>query len=115
MKVCEIFNGFQGEGKTIGQNSVFLRLSGCTLNCSFCDSQYHKEGKDMLPVEVADKIMKYDIPNLVITGGEPLLWQDDIILLLNILAQSEIAYNVTIETNGTIIPKRRLRMFQTLS
>ena len=108
MKVCEIFQGFQGEGKTIGQNSIFLRLSGCTLNCGFCDTKYHTEGKVMTIPEVIEQILKYDSSNIVITGGEPLLWQDEIIQLIKFLSEAEKNYSYTIETNGTIIPKQEL-------
>lgn len=108
MKVNEIFQGFQGEGKTVGQNAVFLRLSGCTLKCKWCDTKYHKDGKVMPIEEVAEEILKYNTANLIITGGEPLLWQDDIVELIDMLARERVRYNVTIETNGTVIPKRKL-------
>lgn len=104
MKVSEIFQAVQGEGATIGQNSIFLRLSGCTLNCNFCDSEYHKKGEEKTIEEIKNEIEKFPTKNLVITGGEPLLQQEEIEQLLLQLPN----YFVTIETNGTISPNPSL-------
>jgi len=73
IKISEIFHSIQGEGKHAGVNSIFLRLSGCDLQCSFCDTLYHKQGKQMSVEEIKKEIKKYNSYNLVITGGEPLL------------------------------------------
>lgn len=116
MIVSEIFAGLQGEGPTLGTPSVFLRLSGCNLNCVFCDTlDVWTSGKAMTPEQVANAILGFEqIPkvmlesgsaHLVITGGEPLMPHNhtELVAMLDILAQELNAHYpyVEIETNGT--------------
>lgn len=104
MRVSEIFYSIQGEGKTMGQPAVFLRLAGCNLRCSFCDSSYTwLEFQEMQVEEVLTQIKPHK--HLVITGGEPLLQQTELEKLL-------MQYNgfVEIETNGTLMPIDYLAM-----
>lgn len=101
LNICECFHSIQGEGKYIGKNSIFLRLSGCNLSCSFCDSQYHLNGHIMSTEDVIKEISKYNSDYLVITGGEPMIQQE---ALLELLEKLNKKYFVTIETNGTITP-----------
>ncbi len=97
-----IFESIQGEGKNQGVLSIFLRLAFCNLRCSFCDSKYTydnpefewKEVKEVLKI-----IKKFKSPNIVITGGEPLLWQKNLLPVVK-----NIKKFIEIETNGTIIP-----------
>ena len=107
MIVNEIFNSIQGEGKYGGTNVVFLRLSGCDLQCSFCDSQYHVEGKQMSSEEIIEEIKQYNSKIIIITGGEPLLQQQEILSFIKEI-NPERKYNIVIETNGTIIPSQNL-------
>jgi len=98
MKINEIFYSIQGEGPQIGMPAWFIRVSGCNLRCSFCDSAYaFEEGKDMSIESITETIFANICNNVVITGGEPLL-QKDLIQLVKNLAHM----NVYIETNGTI-------------
>lgn len=103
MRVCEYFHSVQGEGQNTGLNTIFLRLSGCTLACDWCDTKYHIEFKEMPATEVAKEILMFPSPNLTITGGEPLLQQREIIKLGNL-----VNHVFSIETNGTIVPERKL-------
>lgn len=103
MKIVEIFHSIQGEGKNAGINSIFLRTSGCNLNCSFCDTQYHREGQETDLQEALKKVLEIDSYNLVITGGEPLLWQKQLYEIIK-----DIPHYVTIETNGTIVPQEEM-------
>jgi len=97
VKVCEIFVSIQGEGLDIGRPMVFVRLSGCNLRCTFCDTQYAwTESKEMTAAEIASEIYRTGCRNICITGGEPLL--QDLTELLDLLRHRY----VTIETNGTI-------------
>ncbi|MFH1284047.1 MAG: 7-carboxy-7-deazaguanine synthase QueE [Candidatus Peregrinibacteria bacterium] len=102
MQISEIFYSIQGEGTNLGIPAVFLRLSGCNLRCEWCDTAYAwKKGKEMKTSEILSKIKSFPAHHLVITGGEPLLQQDELKLLLELLKN----YYIEIETNGTIKPK----------
>ena len=98
----EIFYSLQGEGARAGSPAVFLRLAGCNLHCSWCDTK-HSWGRGIAMAEeaLAAKILGYDSPGLVITGGEPLLQAEAIEQLLTLLPEG---IYVEIETNGTIAP-----------
>lgn len=98
----ELFYSLQGEGARAGSPAVFLRLAGCNLHCSWCDTKHSwGRGIAMAEAELAAKILSYACPGLVITGGEPLLQAAAIEELLNLLPGS---LYVEIETNGTIAP-----------
>ena len=107
MKVCEEFISIQGEGITTGKPSYFLRLFGCNLRCSFCDSKFSFE-KSFYNIDPFDFVKSFQditrnkLHNIVITGGEPLLQQDNIIELIKLLPKN---INIEIETNGTIEQK----------
>lgn len=111
LKVSEIFYSVSGEGPYLGTPSIFLRLAGCDLSCPFCDSKYSwSEGKEMSVEEVAEEIMKYPAEHLIVTGGEPLLQQEELAQLFELL-QGYSYYFREIETNGTIEPIEPLRFY----
>ena len=110
MKVSEIFSSIQGEGPHAGKPSVFLRTALCNLKCVWCDTKYtwdwdnYDYSKEVheLPIEkVIEKIKEFEPKHLVITGGEPLIQQNDIASLLSKLGDD---YFVEVETDCTIIP-----------
>lgn len=96
MRVNEIFYSIQGEGVHSGEAAIFLRLSGCNLRCSFCDTK-HQPYQDLTEDEIASKIAKYPASLVVITGGEPTLQ------LTRSLVDKihDLGKMVAIETNGT--------------
>lgn len=100
INLSECFYSVQGEGSTIGQPKLFIRLSGCNLNCKFCDTKYHIEKND---IENLDHLLK-KYKRWCITGGEPLLQQEGILSLIREYRPDF----VEIETNGTIFPKDEL-------
>lgn len=102
MRVNEIFHNIQGEGAHVGQNVIFIRLSGCTLSCKWCDTTYHVNGKEMSIDEIFDIVVNINSHHIVFTGGEPLLQQDEIYKLIQKLGKE---YYYSIETNGTVMPK----------
>jgi len=109
MKISEIFYSVQGEGLTIGQPSIFIRLSGCNKKCSWCDSKYSwNEGESKTIFDIIKEVRKYNCYNIVITGGEPLLQQSQLIKLMEQLLEINPFYHFEIETNGTIAPTKRL-------
>lgn len=96
MKVNEIFYSLQGEGRFTGTPAVFLRLSGCNLHCSFCDTD-HFDGEEMSPGEILEHIAGFPSRHLVVTGGEPSLQLDaEFVGMLH-----EAGWFVQVETNGT--------------
>lgn len=100
MKVNEIFFSIQGEGINAGKPTIFLRLRGCNLQCNFCDSNYAKEEGDVRTIsQVIGDIEKISngCKHIVITGGEPLLQQDELLKLTKALN----IYSFEFETNGT--------------
>lgn len=103
MKVVEIFKSIDGEGKRAGLPVVFIRLWGCNLRCSFCDTPYshsidEDKVKEMSVDEVVKEVASYGINRVTLTGGEPLM-HPDVEVLIESLVQSGISVNV--ETNGT--------------
>lgn len=108
LKVHSIFGTFQGEGPYTGYPSIFIRLSGCNLACSFCDTEFESY-KEMSVEEIiiqgykkfeefSQKLNDYK-PLIVITGGEPMR-QNITPLCINLLTRG---HAVQIESNGTII------------
>lgn len=96
MRVNEIFYSIQGEGAHSGEAAIFLRLSGCNLRCSFCDTE-HQPYQDLTEDEICAEIAKYPANLVVITGGEPTLQ------LTRSLVDKihDLGKMVAIETNGT--------------
>ena len=120
LAVSEIFGPtLQGEGPSAGQLACFMRLGGCNLHCSWCDSGYTWDASNYdLREEITTYQMDEVIPmllaigtdRLVITGGEPMLHQNPLVDLLR-----EIGYafpHVEMETNGTIMPDRILGLIE---
>ncbi|MGE5894394.1 MAG: radical SAM protein [bacterium] len=99
MNVCEIFASIQGESSHAGFPCVFVRLSGCNLRCSFCDTSYaYGPGVEMdLPV-ILGKVKYYGIELVEVTGGEPLIQRETPALLEMLCNQG---YAVLLETNGS--------------
>ncbi len=101
MIINEIFESIQGEGKYCGHPVLFIRLSGCTRNCDFCDTKYHKKGKKMSVNQVAKKIKESECNTVVWTGGEPMLQVEDI---YEVIYKTNFNYH-HLETNGDILPQ----------
>lgn len=120
----ETFHSIQGEGRNLGQEVVFCRLSECNLNCGFCDtpnswcytqnkadnhedSIVYDRAENQTEVSIddlVDTIKNYNEPHIVITGGEPLLQQRTLPNFIKKLRDENPDFYVEIETNGTIYP-----------
>lgn len=104
MKVSQIFTSVQGEGVLAGVPTIFFRLQGCDLGCSYCDTQYAQssvEGQNMHVFEAAVEIAKQSdkVDWVCITGGEPLLQEGEVGQLVQALKAA--TFKIEIETNGT--------------
>ncbi|ABL02188.1 Radical SAM domain protein [Candidatus Ruthia magnifica str. Cm (Calyptogena magnifica)] len=100
LNINEIFYSLQGEGREVGLPSVFIRLTGCPLRCTYCDTEYAFKGNNLMAIdEIIKKIKQYDTPYICVTGGEPLA-QKNCCLLLNELVKNN--YQVSLETSGSI-------------
>lgn len=102
MRVNEIFKSIDGEGLRTGELTTFIRLAGCNLRCSYCDTCYalkNSNGIEMSVDEIVKKAKKMDYRNITLTGGEPLIHRDvdDLISKL-----CENGFYVNIETNGSV-------------
>ena len=102
VQIAEIFESIQGEGPWAGTESLFIRTSGCNLRCWFCDTPYTSwkpEGTALSVDELAWRVAECPAPDVVLTGGEPMLLPD-----LVPLAERcrELGKRITIETAGTI-------------
>ena len=101
MKIAEIFRSLQGEGSNQGRPCLFIRLAGCNLHCSWCDTPYAQAGgSDMSIDAILEQVWRLNPPYVCITGGEPLLQGDDLEPLLSSLHAR--GTSIDIETNGTI-------------
>lgn len=98
MKVVEIFSSIQGEGYWLGTNVTFIRLAGCNLRCSFCDTDF-SHGEEMTVEQVVAEVLKVSTGNtVVITGGEPTINPQFKELCV---ALKVAGFFINLETNGT--------------
>ena len=103
MKISEIFTSIQGETSFVGLPFTFVRLTGCNLRCSYCDTQYaYEEGTEYSLDAVVAEVNKRAVSRVVITGGEPLLQDETYILCSRLL---DAGFTVLLETNGSILIK----------
>jgi 7-carboxy-7-deazaguanine synthase len=101
MKISELFYSIQGEGKLVGVPSVFVRVSGCNLRCTWCDTPYaswQPEGSETSIAQIVEQAAKYPANHIVLTGGEPMI-MPEIVALTEALRER---YHITIETAATV-------------
>lgn len=117
IEVTEMFRAFQGEGPNIGRPSLFVRLRRCTLHCGWCDTKYSWDKNDPgfqdyttydSPARLAEAMEAHTnafapVHAVVLTGGEPLIWQREMADALT-LYRSVYPVPVEVETSGTIVP-----------
>ena len=100
LRVTEIFYSLQGETKTVGLPTVFVRLTGCPLRCGYCDTEYAFQGGSVLDInDVIRQVQSYTPQFVTVTGGEPLA-QPNCLSLLTQLCDME--YQVSLETSGAL-------------
>lgn len=100
LRVTEIFLSLQGEGRSAGYPTVFIRLTGCPLRCRYCDTSYAFSGGERLSIEeIQQQVDAFHIEYVCVTGGEPLAQQDCLVLLS---ALCDAGYRVSLETSGAL-------------
>lgn len=111
-KVVEIFTSINGEGTKAGQLAVFVRMAGCNLACSYCDTAWANQAdtnyRVMTEQEICEAVKKTGVRNVTLTGGEP-LYREDMPQLLGLLLQ-DLELAVEIETNGSVELKQYQQM-----
>ena len=100
LNVVEIFDSIEGEGIRTGMPVTFVRLAGCNLKCSYCDTLYAQKDTDGQLMAIDDIVHKINFQAVTITGGEPLLHKECVIELIRRLNLS--GHYINIETNGSI-------------
>jgi 7-carboxy-7-deazaguanine synthase len=100
LKITEIFYSLQGETRTVGLPTVFVRLTGCPLRCGYCDTAYAFTGGNWMEMsDVLAEVARYGAHYVTVTGGEPLAQKPCIELLT---ALCDAGYEVSLETSGAL-------------
>ena len=100
MRITEIFFSIQGESSHAGKPCVFVRLTGCSLRCVYCDTKYaYAGGREMSLDEVLSAITSYPVKLIEVTGGEPLEQEEVYPLMTSLLDRG---YTVMLETGGHV-------------
>jgi 7-carboxy-7-deazaguanine synthase len=100
LRVTEIFYSLQGEARTVGYPTVFIRLTGCPLRCGYCDTTYAFQGGEWKTLDsILEEVKSYKPRYITVTGGEPLAQKQCINLLTRLC---DAGYQVSLETSGAI-------------
>ncbi len=101
VRITEIFCSLQGESRSAGFPTVFIRLTGCPLRCSYCDTRYAFGGGEEIPVaRVVEQALAVGVERVTVTGGEPLA-QETTLELLSCLCDAGFV-EVSLETSGAL-------------
>jgi 7-carboxy-7-deazaguanine synthase len=100
LKIYEIFHSLQGETSRIGLPTVFVRLTGCPMRCTYCDTAYAFSGGGNMEIdEILKKVASFNTKYVTVTGGEPLAQKECYVLLK---ALCDEGYSVSLETGGAM-------------
>jgi len=98
LQITEIFHSIQGESTRVGLPCVFVRLTGCPLRCTWCDTEYAFHGGETMGMEaILDRVGSYGCSLVEVTGGEPLHQPGALVLLTKLC---DVRYHVLLETSG---------------
>ena len=100
LRITEIFYSLQGEARTVGLPTVFVRLTGCPLRCVYCDTEYAFSGGELFSIDrVAEQVASHQPRYVTVTGGEPLAQKNCLPLLERLC---DAGYEVSLETGGAM-------------
>lgn len=100
LRITEIFFSLQGETRTVGLPTVFVRLTGCPLRCGYCDTAYAFQGGNWVEIDdILRQVASYGAHYVTVTGGEPLAQKPCIELLQRLC---DVGYEVSLETSGAL-------------
>ncbi len=100
LRITEVFYSLQGEARTVGVPTVFVRLTGCPLRCQYCDTEYAFQGGDWWSLDsIIAEVVQYQAAHVTVTGGEPLA-QPNCLPLLSQLCDK--GFQVSLETSGAL-------------
>jgi 7-carboxy-7-deazaguanine synthase len=100
LKVYEIFHSLQGESSRIGLPTVFVRLTGCPMRCTYCDTEYaFSGGSNMEVTSILNQVERFGTKYVTVTGGEPLAQKACHVLLKDLC---DAGYSVSLETGGAM-------------
>lgn len=100
LRITEIFHSIQGESSRVGLPTVFIRLTGCPLRCTWCDTEYAFHGGGAMSIDaILAQVAEFNCATICVTGGEPLA-QKNCLPLLGALCDAD--YSVSLETSGAL-------------
>lgn len=100
LRITEIFLSLQGEARSVGWPTVFVRLTGCPLRCSYCDTAYAFSGGEWMDIpDICSKVEAFGVRHVTVTGGEPLA-QRNVHGLMTLLCDQ--GYELSLETSGAL-------------
>lgn len=100
LRITEIFHSLQGEARSVGWPTVFIRLTGCPLRCAYCDTAYAFFGGEWWSLEaILDRVASFASQRVCVTGGEPLAQKRCLTLLQRLC---DAGYEVSLETSGAL-------------
>ena len=100
LRITEIFLSLQGESRSVGWPTVFVRLTGCPLRCGYCDTTYAFKGGESMSLEtILARVAEHGVRHVTVTGGEPLAQKNCLVLLKRLC---DAGYEVSLETSGAI-------------
>ena len=100
LRITEIFYSLQGEARSVGWPTVFIRLTGCPLRCGYCDTSYAFQGGAWYTLdEILQEVGRYHTRHVTVTGGEPLAQNPCLELLIRLC---DAGYEVSLETSGAL-------------
>lgn len=100
LRITEIFHSLQGETRTSGLPTTFVRLTGCPLRCQYCDTAYAFSGGEIMSLQaIAEQVAGYRPRYVCVTGGEPLAQPNCLPLLVQLC---DVGYQVSLETSGAL-------------